>query len=87
MTPRTNASIDDVGAGGVATGGATGAVGAVAAGAEVVALVSVTGTAAYLYALGTPWNSCVVALPFLSCASSWISSTVVCISVTFKSRS
>ena len=66
MTPRTNASVDEVGAGGVATGGATGAVGVVVAGAEVVALVSVTGTAADLCALGTLWNTCVVALPFLS---------------------
>ena len=53
MTPRTNASVDVVGDGGVATRGATGAVGAVAAGAEVVALVSVTGTAADLCPLGT----------------------------------
>jgi len=66
-SPVTNASEEVVGASGVATGGATEAV---AAGAEVVALVSVTGTAAYLYALGTLWNTCVVALPFLSCASS-----------------
>ena len=42
-TPRTNASAEVVGAGGVATGGATDAV---AAGADVVALVSVTSTAA-----------------------------------------
>ena len=45
MTPRTKASIDVAGAGGVAAGGGTGAV---AAGADVVALVSVTGTAADL---------------------------------------
>ena len=87
MTPRTKASVEDVGAGGLATRGATGVVGVVAAGAEVVALVSVIGTVADLYALGTLWNTCVVALPFLSCASSWSSSTDVCISVTFKSRS
>ena len=49
-TPRTNASVEVVGAGGVATGGATEVV---AAGADVVALVSVTGTAADLYLLGT----------------------------------
>ena len=87
MTPRTKAYVDVVGAGGVATGGVTGAVGAVAAGAEVVALVSITGTAADLCSLGTLWNTCVVALPFLSSASSWSSSIAVCISVTFKSRS
>ena len=44
-TPRTKASVHVVGAGGVATGGGTEAV---AAGAEVVALVSGTGTAANL---------------------------------------
>ncbi len=49
-TPRTNASVEVVGAGGVATGGATEVV---AAGADVVALVSVTGTATYLCLLGT----------------------------------
>ena len=43
MTPRTNASVEDVGAGGVTTGGAIGAMGAVVAGAEAVALVSGTG--------------------------------------------
>ena len=59
------ASVEVDGAGGVATRGATGAV---AAGAEVVALVSSTTTDADLYALGTLWNTCVVALPFLSCA-------------------
>ena len=70
MTPRTNASVDDVGARGVATGGATGAMGAVAIGAEVVALVSGTGTAVDLCPLGTLWNPYVVVLPFLSSASS-----------------
>ena len=49
-TPRTNASLEFVGVGGVATGGATEAM---ATGAGVVALVSVTGTAADLCALGT----------------------------------
>ena len=44
------ASVEVDGAGGVATGGATKAV---AVGADVVALVSVTGTAADLCALGT----------------------------------
>ena len=45
MTPRTEASVDVDGAGGVGAGaGCTGAVGAVA-GADEVALVSVTGTA------------------------------------------
>ena len=49
-SPATNASEEDCGAGGVSTGGATEVV---AAGAEVVALVSVTGTAADLCLLGT----------------------------------
>ena len=49
-TPATNASVEVVGAGGVATGGATEAV---AAGADAVALESVTGTDADLYLLGT----------------------------------
>ena len=45
MTPRTKASVEDDGAGGVATGaGGT----EVVAGANEVALVSVTGTAADL---------------------------------------
>ena len=46
----TKASEEFLGAGGVATGGANEAV---AAGAEVVALVSVTGTTADLCLLGT----------------------------------
>ena len=45
VTPRTKASVDVAGAGGVAAGGGTEAV---AAGADVVALVSSTGTAADL---------------------------------------
>ena len=45
MNPRTKASIDVAGAGGVASGGGTEAV---AAGAEVVALVSGTCTASDL---------------------------------------
>ena len=49
-TPRKNASIEVEGAGGVATGGENEAV---AAGVEVVALVSFTGTAADLCLLGT----------------------------------
>ena len=44
-TPRTKASVDVVGAGGVAAGGGNGVVGA---GADVVALESLTGTAADL---------------------------------------
>ena len=44
-TPRKKASVDGVGAGGVADGGGTEAV---AAGADVVALVSAMGTAADL---------------------------------------
>ena len=50
MTPRTKASVDVAGAAGVAAGGGTEAV---AAGADAVALVSDTGTAADLYPLGT----------------------------------
>ena len=42
MTPRTKASVDVAGAGGVAAGGGTEVV---AAGADVVALVSGTSTA------------------------------------------
>ena len=49
-TPRTKASVDVVGAGGVAAGGSTEAV---AAGADVVALISGTCTAADLCPLGT----------------------------------
>ena len=47
----------------------TGTIGAVA-GAEAVALVSVTGTATDLWALGTLANTFVVVLPCLSCISS-----------------
>ena len=50
MAPRTKASVDVVGAGGVAAGGGTEAV---AAGADVVALVSGTCTSADLCPLGT----------------------------------
>ena len=46
MTPRTKASVDVVGAGGVVVG--AGGTEAVAAGADVVALVSRTGTVADL---------------------------------------
>ena len=49
------------------TGGGTGAV---AAGADVVARVSVTGTAADLCPLGTLAKAFVVDLPFFSSASS-----------------
>ena len=42
MTPRTKASVDVAGAGGVAAG--AGGTEVVAAGADVVALVSVSGT-------------------------------------------
>ena len=69
-----NASVEVDGAGGVATRGATGVV---AAGDDVVALVSSSGTAANLCVLGTLRNTSVVAFPFLSCASSWSCSTVV----------
>ena len=75
MTPRTKPSVDVDGAGGVGAGaGCTGTVGAVA-GAEVVALVSVTSTATDLWALGTLANTFVVVLPFLSCMSSYRCST------------
>ena len=46
MTPRTKVSVDVVGAGGVAAG--AGGTKAMATGADVVALVSGTGTAADL---------------------------------------
>ena len=67
MTLRTKASIDVAGAAGVAGGGGTEAV---AAGADVMALVSGTGTAADLCPLGTLENASVVDLPFFSSASS-----------------
>ena len=66
-TPRTKASADVAGAGGVAAGGGTGVV---AAGADAVAQVSVTGTAADLCPLGTLAKASVVDLPFFSSASS-----------------
>ena len=63
------------GAGGVGAGaGCTGTEGAVA-GAEVVALVSGTGKATDLWALGTLANTLVVVLPFLSYMSSCSCST------------
>ena len=74
MTPRTKASVDVEGAGVDAEAGCTGAEGAVA-GAEVVDLVSVTGSATDLWALGTLANTLVVVLPFLSCMSSCSCST------------
>ena len=67
MTPRTKASVDVAGAGGVAAGGGTEAV---AAGADVVALVSAMGTAADLCPLGTLANASVVDLTFFSSTSS-----------------
>ena len=51
----------------MAAGGGTGAV---AAGADAVALVSVTGTAADLWLQGTLAKASVVDLPFFSSASS-----------------
>ena len=67
MTPRTNASVDVAGAGGVGAGaGGT----EVVAGADDVALVSGTGTAANLYPLGTLAKASVVDLPFFSSTSS-----------------
>ena len=67
MAPRTKASIDVAGAGGVGVGaGGTEAV----AGADDVALVSGTSTAANLCPLGTLAKASVVDLPFLSSTSS-----------------
>ena len=63
MTPRTKASVDVAGAGGMAAGaGGTEAI----AGADDVALVSGIGTAADLCPLGTLANTSVVDLPFFS---------------------
>ena len=59
--------MDVVGAGGVAAGGGTGAV---AAGADGVPLVSVTGTGADLWLQGTLVKASVVDLPFFSSTSS-----------------
>ena len=67
MTPRMKAFVDVAGAGGVAAGGGTGAV---AAGADVLDLVSMTGTAADLCPLGTLAKASVVDLPFFSSTSS-----------------
>ena len=67
MTPRTKASVDVAGDGGVAArAGGTEAV----AGADDVALVSGTGTAADLCPLGTLAKASVVDLPFFSSTSS-----------------
>ena len=74
MTPRTKASVEVEGAVVDAGAGCTGTEGAVA-GAEVVALVSVTGTATDLWALGTLANTLAVVFPFLSCMSSCSCST------------
>ena len=74
MTPTTKASVEVEGAGVDAGASCTGTVGVVA-GAEVVALVSVTGTATDLWALGTLANTLVVVFPFLSCMSSCSCST------------
>ena len=68
MTPRTKASVDVDGADGVGCAEAV-------AGADEVALVSVTGTVVDLRALGTLANASVVVLPFLSCMSSCSCST------------
>ena len=73
-TPRTKASIDVAGAGGVADGVGTGAV---AAGADAVALVSVTGIAADRCPLGTLAKASVVPYPLFSSTSSWSCSTDV----------
>ena len=66
-TPRTKASDEVVGADGVGAGGGTGAI---AAGADTEARVSVTGTAADLGPRGTLLKASVVDLPFFSSASS-----------------
>ena len=65
--PRTKASVDVDGAGGVDAGaGGTEAV----AGADEVALVSGTGTTTDLCPLGTLAKASAVDLPFFSCTSS-----------------
>ena len=75
MAPWMKASVEVDGAGGVGAGaGCTGAEGVVV-GVEVVALVSVTGSATDLWALGTLANTLMVVLPFLSCMSSCSCST------------
>ena len=67
MAPWMKTSVDVDGAGGVGVGaGGTEAV----AGADEVALVSGTGTAADLWLLGTLAKASVVVFPFLSCMSS-----------------
>ena len=68
MTPRTNASVDVAGAGGVAAG--VGGTDVVAGGADVVALVSGTGTSADLCPMGTLTKVSIVVLPFFSSTSS-----------------
>ena len=68
MTPRMKASVDVAGAGGVAVG--DGGTEVVVAGADVVALVSVTGTAIDLCPQGTLAKASVVDLPFISSTSS-----------------
>jgi len=67
MTPRTKASVDEAGAGGVGAGaGGTEAV----AGADDVTLVSGTGNAADLCPLGTLAHASVVDWPFFPSTSS-----------------
>ena len=66
-TPRTKAFDEVVGAARVGAGGGTGAI---AAGADTEARVSVAGTAADLCPLGTLEKASVVDLPFFSSASS-----------------
>ena len=66
-TPRTKASDEVDGADGVAAGGGTGAM---AAGADVVALVSMTSTTTDLWLRGTLAKASVVDLPFFSSTSS-----------------
>ena len=68
MTPRMKACVEVAGAGGAEVG--VGGTEAVAACADVVALVSGTGTAAYLYPLGTLAKASVVDFPFFSSTSS-----------------
>ena len=64
-TPRTKASVDVVGAGGVAARGGTEAIAA-----DAEALASETGTAADLRPHDTRLKASVVAFPLLSSASS-----------------
>ena len=75
MTPRTKASVDAEVVAGVGAEVDTGA--EAVAGADVVALVSATGSADDLEPRGPLAKASVVVFPFLSCISSWSCSTAV----------